>query len=119
MDKIRITPEEFERVVSKRLERCKELLMIKGKEYVRNGDKLHNFRRASEMRRHSKLEALQGMNDKHLISWLDLIDDLKDPEIAKNITVEYVNEKLGDIINYFLIAEVVVYDRLMEVKEKK
>jgi len=119
MDKIRITPEEFEHCVSKRLERCKELLMIKGKEYERNGDTLHNFRRASEIRRHTKIEALQGMMDKHLVSWLDLVDDLKDPEKAKNITVAYVDEKLGDLITYLLKAEVVVYDRLMEVKEKK
>lgn len=113
----RITPELFDEIINNRMATCKELLQVKGKEYVRNGDRLHNFNRAAQMRNLTPLESLQGFLDKHLISWFDLIEDLKDPEKAKNITMEYVNEKIGDIDTYFHLAEVVVVDRLMEVKE--
>lgn len=119
IDKPRISAEEFDGIIADSMERCKNLLFVKGKEYIRNGDKFHNFRRAAKMRNQTMLQALQGMLDKHLVSWLDIIDDLSDPNLTEtNITPEYVKEKLGDIDTYFHIAEPLIYERLLEIKEK-
>lgn len=91
-----------ERTISERIEKTKELLLVKGKEYVRGNDRLHNFRRASEMERKSMPRVLHGMLQKHLVSYLDMLDDI---DAGKEVKEEVVNEKLGDIIVYFLLQE--------------
>lgn len=91
-----------ERIISERIEKTKHLLLVKGKEYVRGNDRLHNFRRASEMERRSMPRVLHGMLQKHLVSYLDMLDDI---DAGKEVKEEVVNEKLGDIIVYFLLQE--------------
>jgi len=43
------------------------------------------------------------------VSWLDIVDDIEKGKVS-HITPELVNEKLGDIMTYFALAECVVYD---------
>jgi hypothetical protein len=99
----------LERIVSKRLASIERLLINKGAEYVRNDDVLHNFNRAGVMRGQNALSSLQGFLDKHIVSWLDIVDDIEKGKVS-HITQELVNEKLGDIMTYFALAECVVYD---------
>jgi hypothetical protein len=113
-----MTKQQFDYIINNRLETIKNLLLTKGKEYIRNNDMLHNFHRAAEMRRTNSTEALQGMLDKHLVSWLDIVDDVKN---NKDINPNILNEKIGDIITYFLLAECTIVEhnqRLIKKKEK-
>jgi hypothetical protein len=112
--------ELFETIIQNRLEDVRKRLLLKGEEYIRNEDMLHNFNRAAEMRRTTSLEALQGFLDKHLVSWLDIVDDIaKAKSMAEipHITRELINEKLGDIICYFFLAECAM-DDLIDMKPK-
>jgi len=104
-----VSEEFFQKVLDKRLSSIKEVLSVKAKEYVRNSDRLHNFNRAAEMRRISREAAIQGMADKHWVSVLDMVDDLNyTPSV---ITDEYVEEKIGDAINYLILLEVSIKHR--------
>jgi len=98
-----------ERVIKDRILKTTELLLLKGKEYVRNNDKLHNFHRASEMERRSVPRVLHGMLQKHLVSYYDMLDDI---DAGIPIKEDIVNEKLGDIIAYFLLQEAAIKETI-------
>lgn len=95
--------EQFQEILSERLKKIEEILGKKALEYVRNEDRLHNFNVASRIRNVSREEALWGMAMKHLVSVMDIINDTK---IEKYPTIEMVDEKFGDLINYLILAEV-------------
>jgi hypothetical protein len=103
-----MTTKEFNRIVEKRVASSLTLLSKKREIYSRNEDPLHNFFRAAQMRNKNPLEALQGMLDKHLVSWFDIVEDMKQGDPQGRVTPELVDEKIGDIINYFLIAEALI-----------
>jgi len=94
--------EEFNKIVENRLNHCKQLLIPKGKEYSRNGDRLHNFKRAAKIIHASKFDALLGMWNKHLVSILDMVDDAR---LGILPTPKALDEKMSDNINYTLLLE--------------
>jgi hypothetical protein len=70
--------ERFEKIVENRLTKCNDILVIKTKEYVKNEDRLHNFRIAANTGGESvksKEAALWGMANKHLVSVIDIVND--------------------------------------------
>jgi len=91
-------------------------LIIKAKEYVRNGDRLHNFHRAAEMDRISTARALKGMWNKHIMSICDIVDDVDN---GKEVDLSIAQEKILDTINYaFLFWAVLNDDNEHIVKEE-
>lgn len=101
--------ESFEIVLNKALGRSKYVLGEKAKEYVRNGDRLHNFNRGAEISGESRERVLKGFMLKHLISVFDIIDDLDKGILPSR---ELVDEKLGDSINYMLLLEASLNDKI-------
>lgn len=97
-----MTGEEFDKIVNFRIEKIKEVLSIKAKEYRRNDNAFHNFEVGAQMENKHPVEILHGMHLKHLISYKDMIEDVKKGLVP---TEEYINEKFGDIINYFILQE--------------
>lgn len=93
----------FERLCDEQIERCKELLIDKNKEYATETDVLHNFRVAAEMQGISVKQALAGMMAKHTVSIYDLCRNG-----GSIITWE---EKLTDSINYLLLLNAMVRER--------
>lgn len=106
-----MTPQEkhFEEVVDATLNRIKNLLIEKGKEYRRNNDPYHNFNVGALKTSKTPEEVLQGFLLKHLISVEDIRNDLK---IGILPSVEKVNEKYDDIIAYFAIEKAMVLSRI-------
>lgn len=102
--------EEFDKVLLKRIDRIKEVLSSKAKEYSTGSDRLHNFKRAAAMLRVTPEKALIGMFTKHMISILDMVDDL---DRDKHATLEAWNEKLGDAVNYLILLEALVVDGMI------
>ena len=103
---------DFMVLVEKRFEHCRKLLGgSKDLEYSRNGDKLWNFKAAAAITRQTSEKALLGMWTKHLVSVLDIIDDLDNNIIP---TQETINEKVGDNINYLLLLEGLIKERRMD-----
>lgn len=99
--------ETFSTIVERRLQSLKDLLIKKGAEYASDKDRLHNFKKGSRMKAKHPLQVLDGMLLKHIISYDDMLEDI---EAGKTIDYAYINEKLGDILAYFLLAEAVIID---------
>lgn len=95
----------------------RKLATGKNKEYSRGDDKLHNFKRASEVRRRMPERCLEAMMSKHIISIYDMLDDLE-----KDIhhSYELWNEKINDSILYLHLLKALLYERysVIDLSEK-
>ena len=101
--------EEFDKVVQERLGKIEALLLAKRAEYApEGGDRLHNFKRAGKMLGITPEQALIGMWTKHVISILDICDRVDTKLPSKDM----VDEKLGDAINYLILLEAMLKERL-------
>lgn len=96
----------FNEFLEEQLTNTRNVLASKEAEYASDNDRLHNFRHAALMIRSTPEEALLGMMVKHLVSFVDL---MKDPTSA---TPELINEKCGDTINYTLLAQYMLLERI-------
>jgi len=94
-------PKKFDELVEYRCAEIKRILCKKSKEYATKTDRLHNFNRAASMLWTSREKALMGMLSKHLVSVFDIVDNMD----KKHPSVEVIEEKIGDIINYFILLE--------------
>lgn len=92
--------EQFHKVFKEVFGMSEKVLTKKETEYGR-GDRYHNFKRAAAKLGITPLEALQGMKVKHEVSVDDLIADLK---AGKTVPMSVVKEKVGDMINYDILA---------------
>jgi hypothetical protein len=96
----------FNEILERRIELIISSLSKKAKEYAPGEndtryDRLHNFSRAAEVLRTSREKALVGMLIKHLVSILDIVDRFNsDPP-----SIETIEEKIGDSINYLILLE--------------
>lgn len=94
----------FNNMLTERIEAITESLRTKAKEYApnENGDRMHNFNSAARREGKTPLEVLHGFNVKHLTSFYDILEARKEGAVFSE---EFLREKFGDIINYFIIAE--------------
>jgi len=101
----------FKKMLDHRIEQIYNSLDTKGEEYAGEGreDRMHNFIVASQMNRETPERSLHGMLTKHIVSYQDMLDNLDADILPKK---EYVREKFGDIINYFIISEMLFLNRL-------
>jgi hypothetical protein len=97
--------QQFELILAKRLDLTKKVLGSKAKEYA-VGDRLYNFKRAAEIERTTPEKALLGMMAKHLVSVIDLIEG------NVEVTEYLVNEKIGDSINYHILLEALLLEKI-------
>jgi hypothetical protein len=95
----KLTPEDFQDIVTRRMQQIDKVLNQKAKEYSHNDDRLFNFNTAARINGVSVREAIWGMGTKHLVSVLDLVTG------RLYNTEEMVDEKIGDLINYLLLLE--------------
>ena len=102
-----MTEEKFNEILDARLEKIKNVLAIKAKEYVRNEDRLHNFNVGARLEKKHPSEVLHGMMLKHYISYLDILKDVRE---KKAVSRNHVDEKIGDLINYLILQECVLVD---------
>ena len=96
---------EFNKLLNKRIEAIKSTLLKKGQEYGRD-DRFHNFKIAAKMIGITPEKALEGMRVKHEVSIQDLIN------FPETRTVELINEKIGDSINYLILLEGILKEGL-------
>ena len=100
--------ETFCNLAAKRFQACQDILAAKSKEYSRSGDKLHNFHRAAALLDCSPEKALIGMMAKHIVSVLDLVDDIEAGGLPDEALV---SEKIGDLVNYSILLEALITER--------
>lgn len=99
-----MTPAEFSKLLERRIELTKNVLDKKSSEYSTGGDKLHNFKKTATMRDKHPAQALQGFMDKHLTAYFDMIIKI---EKGQKFTQHQIDERFGDIINYFILQEAI------------
>ena len=98
---------QFNEIVERRLRLTEDVLDFKGEEYARE-NRFHNFIAASCMLGCSPEKALLGMWSKHVVSIIDMVNDL--PTAPRS--AEYIEEKIGDAINYLILLEGMLKERL-------
>lgn len=110
----KLSNDEADKMIEDVLSHIESSLAIKGKEYVRNDDRLHNFNVAAKKKDITREQAIDGMRLKHEIS----IDDMRN-DIANGIlpTKEMVDEKFGDIINYYILEKMSILHRIKNLKK--
>ena len=106
-----MTEEAFDKLVEERCEKIKQILSIKAKEYRRNGNPLHNFEVGATMFNQRPTRVLDGFLNKHLISYRDILNDIDN---GKLIPEELIDEKFGDIINYFILQESIIKSKFVK-----
>lgn len=106
-----MTEQEFDKLVDDRLEKIKSTLVIKGKEYRRNNDPLHNFTMGARLGNTTREKVLWGFALKHYISFMDILNDI---EINKLHPDSVIDEKIGDLINYLILCEASLKERNKE-----
>ena len=105
----------FTDVVESRIEKTRKVLIKKEEEYARSDDRYHNFKVAGRVLDCSPERALLGMLIKHFVSVVDIIDSLDNYD--KPLVLHVVDEKIGDSINYLILLEGMLRNR-MELDEQ-
>ncbi len=93
---------EFKKIVKDRQKQTKDTLLTKAAEYAKNNDRLHNFKRAGLMNKQTPETSLWGMASKHLVSIIDMVESTEQDIYP---SVDQVDEKIGDMINYLHLLE--------------
>lgn len=104
-----MTEESFDALVHDRTVMIKRTLVEKGKEYRRNNDPLHNFRVAAKVGNTTEEKALWGFATKHYVSFLDMLNDIEQGKLPAEA---YVDEKIGDLINYLILCEASIKEKI-------
>jgi hypothetical protein len=104
----RMTNKEFDVILEQRITLMRQVLQKKAGEYASLDDRLHNFKRAAQVLGTTSEKALLGMLVKHLVSLFDIVDSWPD----KKCSVEMLDEKLGDTINYAVLLEAILKESL-------
>lgn len=98
----------FDKELSLTLGSIQKTLGQKGKEYSTNVDKFHNFNEGAKILGCIPEKCLDAYMTKHIVSYRDMLNRLQDGEIPSN---ELIDEKLGDIINYFILQKIQLKQR--------
>ena len=101
--------DQFDRHLQTCIERTQSILKTKASEYA-HGDRLSNFKDMSTMKKETPEKALWGVCTKHIIALQDFIDELDSTQAPRPYS--YWQEKTGDIINYMILLEALVLERV-------
>lgn len=91
--------------IQTRMDKTNSLLSAKGIEYTRNNDRLHNFRDGAKMDNITMSQCCHDYFRKHLSSYKDLLQDIKD---GKDVSFTLIEAKIGDMIVYLHLQEAIL-----------
>lgn len=101
--------ESFEKAVREHLARIESNLIAKAREYAVDGDRLHNMNVAARITGECREKALFGFALKHLISVMDMIEDVNKGKIP---TQYLLDEKVGDLGTYITLLHASLQERI-------
>jgi hypothetical protein len=104
---------DFDMEIQSTIQKIKQLLLVKGKEYRRNNNPYHNFEVAARKKNITPEKALDGFLLKHLVSYDDMLNDIEQGVLPK---IEVVEEKFSDILVYFMIQKAQILNRIKNEK---
>jgi hypothetical protein len=105
-----MTPEVFNELKDSILTQCSLILSQKANEYA-DEDRLSNFKKAARITGGTPEQALMGFRLKHEVALNDFVCWISQ---GKDIPIEWVREKVVDLINY----NILLYALITERKEK-
>lgn len=109
---------EFNAIVERRIELIRSVLASKGKEYSNGQDVFHNFNRATGLSFHEGREKVAWeFMVKHLQSIKDILDHVEIGGCNGYPTAAMVEEKLGDAINYMILIEGMLIERIIKCEQ--
>ena len=88
-----------EQVVQKRINKIRDVLDSKADEYASDSSAFYNFERLGEIERRKPKESLWSLAGKHLVCIIDMV------ESDELFSDDYIDEKIGDMINYLILLE--------------
>jgi len=100
---------DFDMEVQSTLQKIQQLLLVKGVEYRRNSNPYHNFEIGSQISGEIPEKVLQGFLLKHLVSYQDMLNDIEQGKLPK---IELVEEKMNDILTYYVIQKAQIINRI-------
>lgn len=106
----------FAEVVKRRQDLTVKVLIAKGQEYSTSDNKLHNFDKAARMSGQTREQALKGMLLKHEVSISDIIEKTAKGEYPSQVLID---EKIGDIINYYILLEACFADKIDKLNKEE
>jgi hypothetical protein len=101
---------DFSEVLINRINSIQRILALKAEEYASNKSRFHNFEVAGRKAGTTPEKALLGMMMKHVVAVDDLVDWIE--ECPHKLTNEIINEKIGDNINYLILLEGMLLNRV-------
>lgn len=108
---MKLSNNEGEQLLKERLSRIEQVLNIKAREYVRDGDKMHNFNVGAKRKGVIRERIIEAFSLKHEISIEDMLCDMEKGILPKE---EVVIEKFGDAINYLILKEMSILHKIKE-----
>jgi len=101
--------EFMDKIIDRRVKYTINTLSKKALEYVRNNDRMHNFNVGAELENKTREDILHSFFLKHYISYLDMLTDIREGKLP---TAVYVDEKIGDMINYLILQEASIKQKI-------
>jgi len=109
-----MTNEEFNsKYLPDMLDHTKRVLAAKQGEYSANQDRMHNFKASAILQGlvtvNNQESAAWNLVSKQITSVIDMVND------DKGIyPYNHIQEKIGDVVNYFLLLGAMISDRIVE-----
>jgi hypothetical protein len=100
-----MTATEFDKLLERRIECIRSTLKTKSAEYAPGNDRLHNFKIGARILDLTPAQVCLGFLTKHLVSVLDIIEAAAGGHALR---LAYLDEKIGDLINYFVLLEAIL-----------
>ena len=104
-----MTEKRFDQIVDTQCETIKTSLIEKGREYRRNNDPFHNFNQGAKKKGIIREKVLDFMALKHEVSIDDMTNDIENGKLP---SIEVVEEKFKDAINYLILKKASIIDRI-------
>lgn len=96
---------EFNKELEKLFDSIRQKFQIKGDEYATEESVFANFEKGSRVTGLPPELVLDGYLTKHYVSYRDMLDSIFDGVRPTN---ELIDEKLGDIILYFILQKIMM-----------
>jgi len=103
---------QFSKTAASFFSDCLSILEEKGRGYTQNDqhDRLLHFKRCGAVDGETPEQALKGQWKKHLVSVLDIVKMTE--ECPNELSIDFINEKLMDSVNYHALLYGLLMDRL-------
>lgn len=106
---LKMSEEYFTDRLNDVLEQIQQTLDVKAREYVRNEDRLHNFNSGALKTGKIREQIIADFRLKHEISIDDMRNDINNGNLP---TKELVEEKFGDVINYYILEKLSILHKI-------